>query len=137
MMKNARYFENVPGEAKNLEMCEYAVEKDAGYNLKYVPKHFLGKLLASYNAPTDECVHLHAVKSGISLDFIPEKSRTLRVCVAAVKKNPLFLEFVPPRFKSKELCVFAIARSGFRQKSKILEEFVPDELSTDFWSMWI
>lgn len=70
-------------------------------------------------------VCLAAVKRhGIALRYVPEKLKSSEICFAAVRQNGLALEFVPNELKTPELCLLAVQRDGDALYH------VPDELQT-------
>jgi len=59
-----------------------------------------------------------------ALRFIPEKHRTAKLCLEAVKSNGYALQYVPEKHKTAELCLAAVKSNGNAL------QYVPEEYKT-------
>lgn len=53
-----------------------------------------------------------ADNNSISLEEIPEKLRTRRACVEAVRQNGLQIRFVPEVLMDRQMCLYAVRQNG-------------------------
>jgi hypothetical protein len=55
---------------------------------------------------------LAAVKNGLALKYMPEKLKTLDICMEAVKNNPEALKYVPKGLKMDIFSTMEISNSN-------------------------
>ena len=66
-------------------------------------------------------------ENGEMLEFIPDKLRSARVCLAAFRQTPLAIQYMPEAFLDADMCAEAVASpdGGWH-----LLRYVPDALKT-------
>jgi hypothetical protein len=59
-----------------------------------------------------------------SLEFVPDRKKTHKRCMAAVKWHGMQLQYVPDDKKTPEICLAAVKKHGYAF------QFVPDDKKT-------
>ncbi len=121
---------SLPEEMKTYKMCLAAVK----CNIRAL--HFVPPTVKGYKRICLEAVrhkedyyptlgYTEFTQKNIALEYMPEKMKTHRMCLAAVKRNGRALKYVPPTVKGyKRICLEAVKHDPYGFASK----FVPKEI---------
>jgi hypothetical protein len=106
----------------SLELCVVAVAENPDA-LQYVPDVLREKFFNKTGAIKWKDV-IKEIGGGI-LEYIPEKAKTEKLCILAVKDNGRALEYVPENYKTEEMCSAAVKSNGSAL------EYVPKKYRTE------
>lgn len=151
LKKSGEYFYAVPDELKTKELCIAALKENI-YRISAIPKKLIDDevLRVFYEnihnvegfravnedyweyVPEDMLVELVSKDTRDKLGDIPEKLRTERVCMTAVKQNGRDLNHVPHHLRTKELCWAAMQAKNLAYYAP---GYTPKEFKTqEYWA---
>jgi len=112
--QNGRTLELVPKNLQSVSLCIEAVKQNASA-IKYVSKKIMNIDICMEAVRSDGTIIAYST-------YIPEKFRTKKLFLEAIKQNGKALEYVPDKYKSESFCKIAIMQNG------LALEFVPKNI---------
>jgi hypothetical protein len=94
------------------EICEKAVKWFGEYALSFIPGKFLSAKLYMMALPHILLNDSYNHWTVAFLKRIPDKYKTLELCLATVRQDAFALESVPDELRSAEICLAAVQQEG-------------------------
>ena len=124
--------ENIPENLRTEKVCVLALSEDFSANIEYVPNEiktekFLSKRIQSERRALEiaSTPNFMPGNTDLLLQYIPEKLKTLTVCLAAIEHNHSNINYVP-----KEMLTAEFYREMVMANGEVIQ-FLPEDLKTE------